>query len=117
VSANGSGGDTNANASTSGLSDSGDATPSVGASGPTTVLRDDAAPAATAKPATTLYLKDGSSFAVTDYWLAEGKLHYVTSYGGENTTDVSKVDLQKTVDENAKAGNPFSLKATPDSQK
>lgn len=112
VSAQGSNGD--ANVSTS---DSGEVSPSVGTSGPTTVLRNDQAPTTAAKPNTVLYMRDGSSFAVTDYWLAEGKLHYVTSYGGENTMDVSKLDLQKTVDENAKAGNSFSLKATPDVQK
>ncbi len=108
------GGDANANVSTS---DTGEASPSLGTSEPTTVLRNDEAPAPTAKPNTVLYMKDGSSFAVTDYWLAEGKLHYVTSYGGENTMDVSKLDLQKTVDENAKTGNSFSLKAGPDAQK
>src|SRR5580698_3705215 len=108
VSAQGSNGD--ANLSTS---DSGEATPSLGVSGPTTTLRRDEAPAAAPKPTTVLYLRDGSSFAVTDYWLANGKLHYVTSYGGENTTDVSKLDLQKTVDENAKTGNAFSLKSEP----
>jgi hypothetical protein len=112
VSAQGSGGD--ANISTS---DTGEATPSLGTSEPTTVLRNDAAPAAAAKPNTVLYMKDGSSFAVSDYWLSEGRLHYVTSYGGENAMDLSKLDLQKTVDENGKAGNSFSLKATPDAQK
>jgi hypothetical protein len=114
VNAQGSNGDANANVSTS---DAGEASPSLGTSAPTTVLRNDAAPAPAAKPNTVLYLRDGSSFAVTDYWLAEGRLHYVTSYGGENTMDVSKLDLQKSVDENAKTGNAFSLKSMPDAQK
>jgi len=111
VNAQGSNGDANANLSTS---ESGEATPTLGTSGPTTTLRSDEAPTAAPKPTTVLYLRDGSSFAVTDYWLANGKLHYVTSYGGENTTDVSKLDLQKTVDENAKTGNAFSLKSAPE---
>ena len=51
-----------------------------------------------------LYLKDGTSFAVSDYWLADGKLHYVTSYGGDNAVDESQVDLQRTVNENAARG-------------
>ncbi|MGH9726444.1 MAG: hypothetical protein ACRD41_15385, partial [Candidatus Acidiferrales bacterium] len=48
-----------------------------------------------------LYMKDGSSYAVSDYWLGGGKLHYVTSYGGENTIDLAQLDVQKTVDVNA----------------
>jgi hypothetical protein len=60
-----------------------------------------------------LYLKDGSSFAVSDYWLTGGRLHYVTSYGGENAVDESQVDLQRTVNENAARGVDFSLKPQP----
>jgi hypothetical protein len=60
-----------------------------------------------------LFMKDGSSYAVTDYWLAGGKLHYVTSYGGENTVDLSRLDIQKTVDENAAEGRKFALRSGP----
>ena len=63
------------------------------------------------KPVTAvLYLKDGSSYAVTDYWLADGKIHYVTSYGGENAIEQSALDLQRTVDENANQGLTFTLR-------
>jgi hypothetical protein len=60
-----------------------------------------------------LYLKNGSNYAVTDYWLADGKVHYVTSYGGENAIDESDLDLQKTVDENAAQGLMFTLRPGP----
>ncbi len=60
-----------------------------------------------------LYLKDGSSFAVSEYWLTEGKLHYFTSYGGENAVDQSQIDLQRTVDENAARGVAFTLHPAP----
>jgi hypothetical protein len=60
-----------------------------------------------------LYLKNGSSYAVTDYWLADGKVHYVTSYGGENAVDESDLDLQRTVDENAAQGLTFTLRPGP----
>jgi hypothetical protein len=76
----------------------------------TQVLREDSAPQQTY---VLLYLKDGSSFAVSDYWLADGKLHYVTSYGGDNAVDESRVDLQRTVDENAARGVDFTLKPQP----
>jgi len=59
---------------------------------------------------TVLYLKDGSSFGVTDYWLEGGRLHYVTTYGGANAMDMDDLDTQHTVDENAKQGVTFTLR-------
>src|SRR6185437_5290184 len=53
-----------------------------------------------AAPDTVIYLKDGTSFAVKDYWVADGELHYIASYGGENAVDLSQLDLQRTTDEN-----------------
>jgi hypothetical protein len=63
--------------------------------------------------AAVLYLKDGSSYAVTDYWLADGKVHYITSYGGENAVDQNDLDLQRTVNENAAQGLTFTLRPSP----
>jgi hypothetical protein len=63
--------------------------------------------------AAVLYLKDGSSYAVTDYWLADGKVHYITSYGGENAVDQNDLDLQRTVNENAAQGLTFTLRPGP----
>jgi len=60
-----------------------------------------------------LYMKNGAVYAVTNYWLADGKLHYMTSYGGENTIEMSDLDLQKTVDVNAKRGINFTLSSKP----
>ena len=69
-------------------------------------------------PLTVIYFKDGSSYGVRDYWLDAGQLHYVTSYGGENSVDADRVDLQRTVDENAKNGIDFTLRpAQPGSEK
>jgi hypothetical protein len=65
------------------------------------------------QPYVILYLKDGSSYAVSDYWLFGGKLHYVTSYGGENMIDESQLDLQRTVNENAARGVDFTLRPEP----
>jgi hypothetical protein len=56
-----------------------------------------------------LYLKDGSMYALTNYWVAGGKLHYVTSYGGENAIEMDLVDVQHTVDVNSKRGVTFVL--------
>jgi hypothetical protein len=61
-------------------------------------------------PLTLIYLKDGTSYAVRDYWMDAGQLHYVTSYGADNSVTVDRIDLQRTVDENAKNGIEFTLR-------
>ncbi len=96
------------------------ASPSVSAPGPTVML-DGSQPAAAPqtpdeKSSATLYLTDGSSVVASDHWLSEGKLHYVTPSGAENTVDATQLDLQRTVDENAKMGVAFSLKPAPAAQ-
>ena len=67
-------------------------------------------------PDTIIYLKDGTSFAVKDYWVADGQLHYLTSYGGENAVDLDAFDLQRTTDENASRGVSITLRPAPESQ-
>jgi hypothetical protein len=64
-------------------------------------------------PEVVLYLKDGTVYALTDYWVADGKLHYVTNYGGENSIDLDQIDIQRTVDVNAKRGIDVTLKPAP----
>ena len=64
-------------------------------------------------PSVLLYLKDGTTVVAWDYWVADGKLHYTLRYGGENTLEMNDLDLQRTVDENAKRGVPFRLKPQP----
>jgi len=64
---------------------------------------------AASQPYSVLYLQDGTNYDISDYWVADGKLHYVTSYGGENSVDLNQVDLQRTVDANASRGLSFSL--------
>jgi hypothetical protein len=61
-----------------------------------------------------LYMKTGTVYAVKDYWIAEGKLHYRPSYGGENTIEMDDLDLQQTVDVNAKSGVNFTLRPQPE---
>jgi hypothetical protein len=66
------------------------------------------------QPEVALFLKDGSVYAVSDYWLAGGQLHYVTNYGGQNSLDISQIDLQRTVDANARRGVTFILRPAPE---
>jgi hypothetical protein len=56
-----------------------------------------------------LYLKNGATFDVATYWLAENKLHYISTDGSELIIQMDQLDLQRTVDENAKRGIKFTL--------
>jgi hypothetical protein len=60
--------------------------------------------------AVVLYLNDGKTYEVSDYWVADNQLHYISNHGSESTIDLDQVDLQRTVDENAKRGTQFTLK-------
>ncbi len=62
---------------------------------------------------TVLYLKDGTTFLISDYWLAGDQVHYVSSDGVEHAIDLADIDLQKTVDENAARGVSFTLRPAP----
>jgi hypothetical protein len=57
-----------------------------------------------------VYLKDGRVYLVRDYWVAGGQLHYRTADGGENTVDWNDIDVQKSVDVNARRGVDFTLR-------
>jgi hypothetical protein len=65
-------------------------------------------------PLVMLYLKDGSVYALSNYWVADGKLHYKTQYGGENSVPLDQIDIQHTVDVNAKRGVNITLRPAPD---
>lgn len=65
-----------------------------------------------------LFLKDGTTLSVTDYWLVEDQLHF-TMIEEENGKPVEHVvpfdalDLQKTVDVNTRRGFRFMLRNEP----
>jgi hypothetical protein len=69
---------------------------------------------AASTPTVLIYLKDGTMFAATDYWMAGDELHYVVSYAGESAVSLDQLDWQRTVDENSKRGVKFTLKNKPD---
>ena len=62
---------------------------------------------------TLLYMKDGSVYAASDYWVENGKLHYVLSTGAENAVELDRLDLMRTVKENADIGVEVTLKPRP----
>ncbi len=62
---------------------------------------------------TLLVFKDNSISAVTDYWLAEGQLHYTTSSGGVTTVPFERIDLEMTALLNQERGTKFVLRPKP----
>jgi len=60
-------------------------------------------------PITLLQLRDGSMYGLTDYWVKDGELHYRTTYGGENSLALERIDFAKTVQLNADRDVPFVL--------
>jgi hypothetical protein len=61
------------------------------------------------QPVTLLQLRDGSMYGLVDYWVEDGQLHYTTTYGGQNSLELDRIDLEKTVQLNAERGIQFVL--------
>jgi hypothetical protein len=60
-----------------------------------------------------IYLRNGTGYGVTDYWVADGKLNFVTTYNSEKSVVLEDVDWQRTVDDNAARGLYFTLRYAP----
>jgi hypothetical protein len=65
-----------------------------------------------------LYLKDGTVYTVTDYWLVHGELYFkIVEENGtkvvEHEIDFGLLDLQKTIDVNTQRGFRFVLRNEP----
>ncbi len=73
------------------------------------------APSRVEAPVILLQLKDGSMYGVTRYWVRDGRLYYLTTYGGENNVPLDRVDFPKTAKLNAERSTPFVLPDTASS--
>ncbi|HKV47589.1 MAG TPA: hypothetical protein VJN69_05815 [Candidatus Acidoferrales bacterium] len=63
-----------------------------------------------------LYLKDGTVYDVTDYWVVNNELHFTMTEGDksvEHTIPFDNLDLQKTIDVNTQRGFHFTLRNEP----
>jgi hypothetical protein len=58
-------------------------------------------------------LNNGTSYAVTDYWIADGYLEYISPDGTRSHIPLEALDLQNTVVQNAPRGLPFVLRSAP----
>jgi len=60
-----------------------------------------------------LVLNNGGSHAVTDYWVADGYLEYISPDGTRSHIPLEALNLQDTVSRNAPRGLPFVLRSAP----
>jgi len=61
-----------------------------------------------------LVLNNGTSHAVSDYWVADGYLECISPNGTRNHIPLDALDLQSTVIQNAPRGLPFVLRFAPE---
>ena len=59
-----------------------------------------------------IFMKDGTSFSPSDYWLTGSEFHYVLG-GTESVIDVDRVDMPRSNDENFRNGVKFWIKSAP----
>jgi hypothetical protein len=65
-----------------------------------------------------LAMKDGTIYSVTDYWLANGELHFIAveesgTKSVEHLVDYNQLDVQKTVELDTRRGFRFVLRNEP----
>ena len=60
---------------------------------------------------TLIVLKSEAIYAVTDYWLDNGRLNYVLSSGADQSVDLGEVDWGKTLGLNAERGVAITLRS------
>jgi hypothetical protein len=68
------------------------------------------------RPSTLLVLLEGSMFGLTDYWLEDNRLHYITTYGAQNSVPIESVDFEKTFQANKERGIEFAPRLRPPSK-
>jgi hypothetical protein len=56
-----------------------------------------------------IWLKDGFSYGLADYWVQNGQFHYRTSYGGESSVPLDRIDLERTTQDNSQRHINFKL--------
>ena len=60
---------------------------------------------------TLLQLLDGSMYGLTEYWIEGNELHYTTTYGGQGSVPLDRIDFDKTIHLNADRGVAFVLRS------
>lgn len=60
-----------------------------------------------------IFMKNGSVYTVSDYWMTNDEFYYVLSDGSQHSVSMDQVDLTRTNSENAKSGVKFIFKSDP----
>jgi len=60
---------------------------------------------------TLIFLKSEAIYAVTDYWLDNGRLNYTLSSGTDQSVDLGEIDWGKTLGLNADRGVAITLRS------
>lgn len=64
-----------------------------------------------------IFLKDGTTYNVSDYWFVNGQMHLLVAEEGakptEQMTDIDEVDLQRTIDVNTRRGFRIVMRNEP----
>jgi len=68
-------------------------------------------------PTMILYLTDGKTVPAADWWVAQGRLQYVTDTGAPGVIELSQLDLEQTITRNEARGLQFHLRFTPPSER
>jgi len=74
-----------------------------------------AAPSANAPaPVSTavLYRTNGTAITASDWWVAHGRLQYISDSGSAGSMDLSQLDLEQTITQNETRGLEFHLRFT-----
>jgi hypothetical protein len=75
------------------------------------------ASASAAVPTALLYRTDGSTVTASDWWVARGRLQYITDSGAAGSMNLSQLDLEQTIKQNQTRGLEFHLKFTAPSDR
>ena len=57
---------------------------------------------------TVIWLKGGYGYGLLDYWVQDGLFHYRTTYGGENSVTLNRIDFERTVEDNSQQASSSS---------
>jgi hypothetical protein len=58
---------------------------------------------------TVIWLKGGYGYGLLVYWVQDGLFHYRTTYGGENSVTLNRIDFERTAEDNSQRGIKFKL--------
>jgi hypothetical protein len=68
-------------------------------------------------PTMVLYMADGTTISAKDWWVAHGRLQYITDTGATGSADLSQFDVEQTIKQNETRGLDFHMRFTAPSDR